>query len=265
MYGCCGVARTSRTGPISAICPAYITATRSHVSAITERSWVISRSARPRSRRSSSSSCRICPCVMTSRAVVGSSPMISSGPQASASAIITRWRMPPENSCGYWWRRARGMPTRSSSSATRASGVGARLVQPDRLGDLPVDAHHRVERVHRALEHHRGRLPADVAPARRRAAVQQHHAALRVERDLAARALQPARQQAEQRERGRRLAAARLAGQPERLAALEREAHAVDDRDGAARLAVGDPEVAHVEQGRSPTAVVLMRAPAASD
>ena len=102
VYGCCGEARTSRTGPCSAICPAYMIATRSQVSAITERSCVISRSARPRSRRSSSSSCRIWPWVITSSAVVGSSPMISSGPQASASAIMTRCRMPPENSCGYW-------------------------------------------------------------------------------------------------------------------------------------------------------------------
>ena len=32
-------------------------------------------------------------------AVVGSSAMISSGSPASASAMTTRWRIPPEN----WW------------------------------------------------------------------------------------------------------------------------------------------------------------------
>jgi len=32
--------------------------------------------------------------------VVGSSAMMSSGPQASAMAIITRWRCPPLNWCG---------------------------------------------------------------------------------------------------------------------------------------------------------------------
>ncbi len=38
--------------------------------------------------------------MVTSSAVVGSSAMISLGLQASAIAIITRWRMPPENWCG---------------------------------------------------------------------------------------------------------------------------------------------------------------------
>jgi hypothetical protein len=37
---------------------------------------------------------------MTSSAVVGSSAMISRGAQASAIAIITRCRWPPESSCG---------------------------------------------------------------------------------------------------------------------------------------------------------------------
>ena len=39
-------------------------------------------------------------CTETSSAVVGSSAMISSGSAQIASAITTRWRMPPENSCG---------------------------------------------------------------------------------------------------------------------------------------------------------------------
>ena len=43
---------------------------------------------------------RICAWMVTSSAVVGSSAMISFGLQASAIAIITRWRMPPENWCG---------------------------------------------------------------------------------------------------------------------------------------------------------------------
>ena len=32
--------------------------------------------------------------------VVGSSAMMTSGPQTVASAIVTRWRMPPESWCG---------------------------------------------------------------------------------------------------------------------------------------------------------------------
>ena len=39
-------------------------------------------------------------CTVTSSAVVGSSAMSTSGSSASAIAIITRWRMPPENWCG---------------------------------------------------------------------------------------------------------------------------------------------------------------------
>ena len=37
---------------------------------------------------------------MTSRAVVGSSPMTIAGSQARAIAIIARWRIPPDSSCG---------------------------------------------------------------------------------------------------------------------------------------------------------------------
>ena len=38
--------------------------------------------------------------VVTSSAVVGSSAIRTRGRSTSAAAIITRWRMPPENSCG---------------------------------------------------------------------------------------------------------------------------------------------------------------------
>ncbi len=48
------------------------------------------------SRRSSS---RTWAWIVTSSAVVGSSAIISFGSRASAIAIITRWRIPPEN----WW------------------------------------------------------------------------------------------------------------------------------------------------------------------
>ena len=46
------------------------------------------------------SSCRICACTVTSSAVVGSSAISRSGSFASAMAIITRWRWPPESWCG---------------------------------------------------------------------------------------------------------------------------------------------------------------------
>ena len=46
------------------------------------------------------SSLRICACTVTSSAVVGSSAISRSGSFASAMAIITRWRWPPESWCG---------------------------------------------------------------------------------------------------------------------------------------------------------------------
>ncbi len=50
---------------------------------------------------------------MTSSAVVGSSAKRIVGPQASAIAIVTRWRMPPDSWCGYSSSRrvGSGMPT----------------------------------------------------------------------------------------------------------------------------------------------------------
>ncbi len=63
--------------------------------------------------------------MVTSSAVVGSSAMSSSGSHASAIAIMTRWAMPPDSSCGY--ARARdsgsGMPTLASISMTLSSST----------------------------------------------------------------------------------------------------------------------------------------------
>ncbi len=77
-----------------------MTATRSAVSAITPMSWVIRITAVSWVRHSRLISAMICAWIETSSAVVGSSAMISRGLAASASAITTRWRMPPENWCG---------------------------------------------------------------------------------------------------------------------------------------------------------------------
>jgi len=77
-----------------------MTAIRSQVVASTDRSWVISSRARPSSRRSSSSRASTWAWTITSRAVVGSSAISSRGEQARAMAIITRWRWPPDSSCG---------------------------------------------------------------------------------------------------------------------------------------------------------------------
>ncbi len=96
-----------------------------------------------RSRRCSSIRSRICDCTVTSRAVVGSSANSSDGPQARAMAIITRWRMPPDNSWGYWLRRrpASGMRTSlsSRSAVARASPrLSSRWVRSGSAICLPI-------------------------------------------------------------------------------------------------------------------------------
>ena len=71
---------------------------------------------------SSCISSKICAWIVTSSAVVGSSAIRISGSQASAMAIITRWRIPPDNSCGYCFRRFSGSltPTKVSISIARS-------------------------------------------------------------------------------------------------------------------------------------------------
>ena len=100
VYGWAGWSYTVWMGPPSILAPAYITTTRSATSATTPRSWVMRISPIPDSAWSSSSSSMICACTVTSRAVVGSSAMSTSGSRASAMAIMIRCRIPPENSWG---------------------------------------------------------------------------------------------------------------------------------------------------------------------
>ena len=100
VYGWRGEAKSSSAVPVSTSVPAYITCTRSHVPATTPRSCVMRTSAVSRSLTSSRRRSRICAWIVTSSAVVGSSAIRSFGSQASAIAIITRCRMPPENWCG---------------------------------------------------------------------------------------------------------------------------------------------------------------------
>ena len=120
-----------------------------------------------RSRRCSPIRLRICACTVTSSAVVGSSANRILGPQASAMAIITRWRMPPDISCGYCRirRRASGIRTSASSRSAVSTAPGSvhAEVHAQRLGDLVADAHQRVQRAHRVLEHHRHRSAPHLA------------------------------------------------------------------------------------------------------
>ena len=122
---------------------------------------------RARSSRSRRSSSRICACTVTSSAVVGSSAMTSSGSPATAIAIITRWRSPPESSCGY----AAGAA--GSGTPTEVEQAHRLVARSRRLRHLPADAHRRVQRGHRVLEHRAEVVPAQQpafrgAPPRRR-------------------------------------------------------------------------------------------------
>ena len=96
VYGCSGRMSTSRTVPVSTICPAYITETSSQRSATTPRSCVTRMIDIPRSATSPRSSARISAWIVTSSAVVGSSATSRRGEPARASAIATRCAMPPE-------------------------------------------------------------------------------------------------------------------------------------------------------------------------
>ena len=67
---------------------------------------------------------RIWAWMVTSRAVVGSSAMSSSGSQARAIAIMTRCAMPPDRAWeGLQPALGVGMPTIRSSSAARARAL----------------------------------------------------------------------------------------------------------------------------------------------
>ncbi len=75
----------------------------------------------PVTSRAVRSTSRIWACTVTSSAVVGSSQISRSGSLAIAIAITTRWRSPPDSSCGNALARvgACAMPTSSSSSTAR--------------------------------------------------------------------------------------------------------------------------------------------------
>ncbi len=170
---------------VSTACPLYITTVRSAISATTPMSWVMKRIDIPSSCWSSFNSSRIWAWMVTSSAVVGSSAISSFGLQASAMAIITRWRMPPENRCGCSWKRdfAAGMRTRSSRRTGLGLGRRARqaAVVDQRLGDLEADGEHRIEARHRLLEDHGDLVAAHVLHARlgqrQQIAPRQHDAA----------------------------------------------------------------------------------------
>ena len=97
-----------------------MTATRRATSATTPRSCVTRMAAAPVAAWRLASSASTCACTVTSRAVVGSSAMISFGCPDIAMAMTARWRMPPENWCGYCATRVSGAAISTSRKACTA-------------------------------------------------------------------------------------------------------------------------------------------------
>jgi hypothetical protein len=142
--------------------------------------------------------------------------MISCGLNASARATPMRWRWPPENSCGKRFACSGDRPTVRSSSLTRC-------FPPDDV----AHRHARVQRRIRVLEDDLELAPhvSHLRPAEARDVTA-------VEDDLAGRRLD----ELDDRARQRRLAAAGLAHEAERLPRLHREVdsvHRMDLPDGA--------------------------------
>ena len=80
--------------------PAYMTVISEATSATSARSWETKIIAKPSLAWRSFRSLMTCFWTVTSRAVVGSSQMMSDGSRVRAMAMRTRWRWPPESSCG---------------------------------------------------------------------------------------------------------------------------------------------------------------------
>ena len=97
MYSSRGVSMTVTTGPASTTCPSCRIWTLAAIERTSARLWVTKSMLMPRSWRSPSSSSTIDPCTDTSSAEVISSQIITSGWAASARAMATRCRSPPES------------------------------------------------------------------------------------------------------------------------------------------------------------------------
>ena len=184
----------------------------------------MSSSAMPSLACSSFSSFRICAWMVTSSAVVGSSAISRSGSLASAMAIITRWRWPPESSCGIGaeplLRLGEADQAQQLERARARRAAVEALVQEQHLADLLLDRVQRVQRGHRLLEDHarcgcRGSCAASSLGAPTSSWPWKRMLPLGMPR-------QRIGQQLQDRERGHRLARAALADQRQGLALAER-------------------------------------------
>jgi len=122
-------------------------------------------------------------------------------------------------------------------------GAAEAPMQHQRLGDLAADGMHRVQAGHRLLEDHRDAIAANAAEI----AFAHGHQVLAVEAHRAAGA-RPLGQEADQAQRGHRLAAARFADDAEGFAPLQRERDAAHRIGRPARGFQRDMEVFDFEQ-----------------
>ena len=162
-----GSGRARPTGASSTLRPAYITMTRSAISATTPRSWVIRMTAAPTRRlRSSISSqdLRLDGDVERRGRLVGDQQLGVAGQRhrdhhalAHAAGELVRIFVAAR-------RAGSGMPTMPASRRRVPRRPACRVpVHPQRLGDLPADGQHRIEARHRLLEDHRDVVAADLA------------------------------------------------------------------------------------------------------
>ena len=174
----------------------------------------------------------ICAWIETSSAETGSSQTTSDGFSASARARPTRWRCPPENSCGYRFAASGGQPDdlEDLPHPRRDLPAPRDAVHAERLADRAPDGVARVERRERILEDHL-HPPPQLAQLR----LGQVRDVGSLEEDAAARWLV----EPEHRPPDGRLAAPGLADEPDGLAAADRQGDAVDGLD-VADVAVED-------------------------
>ena len=245
--GAAARAKSSSTGASSTLRPAYMTSTRSARSATTPRLCVISTIAVPSRSRMSRIRSRMPAWIVTSSAVVGSSATSNFGSHASAIAIITRCRIPPESWCGYSSTRRAGAGMRTRSSSSTARRFAARRVierccsstsaiwRPTRndglsdvIGSWKTNATWR-PRIRRIC---RGDAVSRSMPSKR---------ALPVD-------LRRRRQQPHEAHQADALPAAGLADDAEHLALVERERQVVDRLDDAVVGLEADAEPVDLEQ-----------------
>jgi hypothetical protein len=147
--------------PVSTIRPRYITATRSAMFQARPRSWVTTRTASPVSSTSRPHQREDLPADRGIELATGSSARRRRGSITIAPAITTRWRWPPDTSCGYRGRTAPG--GRRPARLRRRATVPPRPRHPgdaQPLGDDLVDGLPRVEGSGRILEDHLDRRAA---------------------------------------------------------------------------------------------------------